>query len=95
VTPIPWREHATLIRTNGASIYEGGRQIVAEGPLYRMLDLADTLVPAELQRHFITLPDRRAAPFRYDPAAIAALLGRLDRPGAMELFNARCASGRR
>lgn len=95
MTPIPWRDEATLIRFNDASIHEGGRVIVAEGPLYRVLDIADRLAPAELGRHFITLPDRRTPPFRFDGEAIGNLLGRLDRPGALELLNARGAAMRR
>lgn len=93
MTAIPWHDHTTLIRTTAASIHEGGRTIVAEGPLHRMLDIADALVPAELDRHFIALPDRGAAPFRYNAEAIRALLGRLDRPGALALV-ARCAGAR-
>ncbi|HEU0045268.1 hypothetical protein [Sphingomonas sp.] len=95
MTPIPWRDDAALIRTNGASIHDGGRVIVAEGPLYRVLDIADRLAPAELGRHFITLPDRRTAPFRFEGEAIRNLLGRLDRPGALELLNARGAAALR
>ena len=89
MTPIPWRDDATLIRTTDASIHNGGRVIVAEGPLYRVLDIADRLAPAELGKHYIALPDRRVAPFRYEGEAIRNLLGRLDRPGALELLNAR------
>lgn len=82
LSPIPWHDHATLIRTTDASIHEGGRTIVAEAPLHRLVELASALSPHELERHFITLPDRRAAPYRFDGAGIHALLGRLDRPGA-------------
>ena len=81
VQPIPWHEAATLVRLGTARLTEGGRAIVAEGPLHRLLAIADTLSPAELAHHFIALPDRRHAPFRFDSAAIAALLGRADRPG--------------
>ena len=94
MTPIPWRDAAVLIRTTGAEIHEGGRAIVAEGPLYHMLDLADALSPEELGRHYVTLPDRRTAPFRFDGDGIRALLGRLDRPGVLDLLNARGAFAR-
>ena len=83
MTPIPWHAEATLVRTTDAGVSDGGRAIVAEGPLHRVLLHADTLPPAELERHFVALPERRAPPFRYDAAAIQALLGRLDRPGAV------------
>ena len=86
---IPWREDAVLIRTTGAAVVDGGRVIVAEGPLYRLLDIADALKVDEIARHYIALPDRRVAPFRYDGDAIRQLLGRLDRPGALDLLNAR------
>lgn len=92
MTPIPWREQATLIRTSGASIHDGGRVIVAEATLYRLLDLVDGFALDELQRHYITLPDRRTAPFRYDGEAIRGLLGRLDRPGVLESLHARGAT---
>lgn len=89
MTRIPWREEAVLIRTTGAAVVEGGRVIVAEGPLYRLLDIADTLKVDEIARHYIALPDRRVPPFRFDGDAIRQLLGRMDRPGALELLNAR------
>ena len=95
MTSIPWRDDAVLIRTSNAGIHDGGRAIVAEGPLYRLLDTADLLDPDELGRHYITLPDRRTPPFRYDGAAIRTLLGRLDRPGTLNLLQARAASARR
>ena len=79
--PIPWQDAATLVRVADARLTEGGRSIVAEGPLHHLLTLADRLPPAELAQHFITLPDRRAAPFRFDAEGIAGLLGRIDRPG--------------
>ena len=80
--PIPWHEAATLVRLGSARLTEGGRAIVAEGPLHRLLALADTLSPADLACHFIALPDRCRAPFRLDAAAIVGLLGRTDRPGS-------------
>lgn len=92
MTPIPWRDQAALIRTSGASIHDGGRVIVAEGPLFRLLELADALPPELLARHYITLPDRRTAPFRYDGEAIRALLGRIDRPGGFTPPHARQAT---
>lgn len=79
--PIPWQDAATLVRLGDARVTEGGRSIVAEGPLHRLLALADCLPAAELSRHFIALPDRRHAPFRFDAPAIVGLLGRADRPG--------------
>ena len=79
--PIPWHDAATLVRLGDARLTEGGRAIVAEGPLHRLVAIADRLPPAELARHFITLPDRRHAPFRFDADAITGLLGRVDRPG--------------
>lgn len=91
MTPIPWRDQATLIRTSGASIHDGGRVIVAEAPLFRLLDLVDGFESDELPRHYIALPDRRTAPFRFDGDAIRSLLGRLDRPGVLDLLNARGA----
>ncbi|WP_425230417.1 hypothetical protein [Sphingomonas sp.] len=94
MSPIPWRDHAALIRTTDASIHDGGRAIVAEGPLHRVVELANDLPPAELDRHFISLPDRHAAPYRFEGAAIHALLGRLDRPGALD-FMTRQAAARR
>ena len=81
VHSIPWQEAATMVRIADEQLTEGGRTIVAEGPLHRVLALADRLSPAELQRHFIALPDRRAAPFRFDADGITGLLGRIDRPG--------------
>ena len=69
------------MRLGDEQLTEGGRRIVAEGPLHRVLALADTLPAAELRRHFIAMPDRGAAPFRFDAAGIAGLLGRMDRPG--------------
>lgn len=92
---IPWRDQAALIRTSGASIHDGGRVIVAEGPLHYLLDLADSFAGDEIGRHYITLPDRRAPPFRFEGEAIRNLLGRLDRPGALDLLNARCAAAAR
>lgn len=89
VTSIPWRDQAVLIRTSAASIHDGGRAIVAEGPLHRVLAIADELSADEVERHYITLPDRRVAPFRYDGEAIRTLLGRLDRPGAFDLFKSQ------
>lgn len=86
MTSIPWRDESVLVRTSGASIHDGGRVIVAEGPLHRLLALADALSPDELARHYITLPDRRTPPFRYDGDGITSLLGRLDRPGALRLL---------
>lgn len=86
---IPWREEAVLVRTTGASVQDGGRVIVGEGPLFRLLDIADALPPAEIGRYFITLPDRRTPPFRFEGEAIVRLLGRMDRPGALALLNAR------
>lgn len=80
---IPWRDQATLVRTSGAAIHDGGRVIVAEGPLHRLLAIADALAADELDRHFIALPDRGAPPYRFEGAAIRGLLGRIDRPGAM------------
>lgn len=88
---IPWHDQATLIRTTDASIHDGGRTIVAEAPLHRLVELASTIPPAELDRHYITLPDRRAAPYRFDGAGINALLGRLDRPGAFNFTTGRPA----
>lgn len=79
--PIPWHDSATMIRLSDERLTEGGRAIVAEGPLHRLLTLADSLPPAELERHFIALPDRQAAPFRFDAEAIGRLLRRGDRPG--------------
>ena len=87
MTSIPWREDAVLVRASGASIHDGGRVIVAEGPLHRLLGLADALAPDELARHYIALPDRRVPPFRYDGEGIRMLLGRLDRPGALTLLS--------
>lgn len=94
MSPIPWHEHATLIRTTDASIHDGGRSIVAEAPLHRLVELASAMTPAELDRHFITLPDRRAAPFRFDGTAIHGLLGRLDRPGAVDFLSRQAAARR-
>lgn len=94
MAPIPWHDHATLIRTSDASVSDGGRAIVAEAPLHRLVELASGFAPAELDRHFIALPDRRAAPFRFDGAALQALLGRFDRPGASDFLGWR-AQGRR
>ena len=92
MTPIPWRDQATLIRTSGASIHEGGRVIVAEAPLHRLIELVDGFAADELRRHYITLPDRGVAPFRYDGDAIRGLLGRLDRPGVIESLQARAGA---
>lgn len=78
---IPWNDAATLVRLGDGHLTEGGRTVVAEGPLHRVLALVDSWPAGEVQRHFIALPDRGAAPFRYDAPAIAALLGRADRPG--------------
>ena len=89
---VPWREQAVLIRTSDASVQDGGRVIVDEGPLFRLLDMADALEPAEIERHFITLPDRHTPPFRYEGEAITQLLGRMDRPGALALLNLRGAA---
>lgn len=86
MTPIPWRDQAVLIRTSAASIHDGGRAIVAEGPLHRVLDIADGFAGDEIERHYITLPDRRVPPFRFEGEAIRNLLGRLDRPGAFDRF---------
>lgn len=86
---IPWRDQAVLIRTSGASIHDGGRVIVAEGPLFKLVDLADALEPDELTRHYITLPDRRVAPFRFECDAVRSLLGRIDRPGAFDHLHMR------
>lgn len=92
---IPWSEAAVLIRTNGASVHEGGRVIVGEGPLYQLLDIADALAPKDVERHYIALPERRTPPFRYEGDAIVQLLGRMDRPGTLALLNARGASAMR
>ena len=89
VNRIPWREDAVLIRTSGASIADGGRVIVAEGPLYRLLDIADTFRVDEIERHYIAMPERHVPPFRYEGLAIRQLLGRMDRPGALDLLNIR------
>lgn len=95
MTLIPWRDQAVLIRTTSASIHDGGRTIVAEGPLHRLLDIADALAPDELPRHYIALPDRGAPPFRFDGEAVRNLLGRLDRPGALDLVARQAAAARR
>ena len=92
---IPWREPAVLIRTNGASVHEGGRIIVGEGPLFQLLDLADALAPKDVERHYIALPERRTPPFRYAGEQIVQLLGRMDRPGMLETLNARGGSAMR
>lgn len=89
MSPIPWHDQATLIRTTDASIHDGGRTIVAEAPLHRLVELASAMPPTELERHYITLPDRRAAPYRFDGAGINTLLGRLDRPGAFNFMTGR------
>lgn len=94
MSPIPWHDHATLIRTTDASIHDGGRSIVAEAPLHRLVELASGLSPAELDHHFIALPDRRAAPFRFDGTAIHALLGRLDRPGVADFLSRQVVARR-
>ncbi|WP_419809407.1 hypothetical protein [Sphingomonas sp.] len=86
MSPIPWHDQATLIRTTDASIHDGGRSIVAEAPLHRLVQMVSDFSPAELSQHFITLPDRRAAPYRFDGDGIHALLGRLDRPGAFDFL---------
>ncbi len=78
---IPWNELATLVRitdrSNGA---EADRQILFEGPLYRVIaKVAGT--PKEGRRGFsVSLPDRRVRPHTFDGHALLALIADPTRP---------------
>lgn len=78
---IPWNELATLIRitdrTNGA---EAAREILFEGPLFRVVaKVAGT--PKEARRGFsVSLPDRRVRPHTFDGHALSALVTDPTRP---------------
>lgn len=78
--PVPWNEHATLVRFGVGTIESGAREVLAEGPLHRMLTLAGALPRDQRRELLIALPDRGRPPFRYQGEGLDALLIRPDRP---------------
>ncbi|WP_156362099.1 hypothetical protein [Sphingomonas sp. Leaf208] len=78
---IPWNELATLIRIKGrTNEAEADREILFEGPLYRVIEkVAGT--PVEARRGFsVSLPDRKVRPHTFDGHALLALIADLKRP---------------
>ena len=69
---IPWRDAAVLLLRSEHDSAE--RDIVAEGSLRDVVDRIAASKVGEIPRLIISLPDRRAPPFRYDGAAIHELV---------------------
>jgi hypothetical protein len=78
---IPWRDAAVLLlrRDHGA----GERDIVAEGTLRDLVDRIATAMAGDIPRMTISLPDRRAPPFRYEGTKIHELVRSRNAGGAV------------
>ncbi|KQN33588.1 hypothetical protein ASE88_00720 [Sphingomonas sp. Leaf38] len=76
---IPWNELATLIRIKDrTSNAAADREILFEGPLYRVIEkVSDT--PIEARRGYsVSLPDRRVRPHTFDEHALVAMIADLN-----------------
>jgi len=76
---VPWNELATLIRIKDRTgNTEADREILFEGPLYRVIEkVAGT--PIEARRGYsVSLPDRRVRPHTFDGHALVALIADLN-----------------
>jgi hypothetical protein len=71
---IPWNDHAVASR-DGVD----GREIVVQGPLHIVVAFLATKSLVEQRRTLIALPDRNAAPRRYDGDRIQSLAAYLHR----------------
>lgn len=69
---IPWSEAAVLLLRSEQG--DGDRDIVAEGSLRDVVDRVAASKVGDIPRLLISLPDRRAPPFRYDGTAIHELV---------------------
>ena len=69
---IPWNDAAALLLRSEHDSAE--RDIVAEGNLRDLVDGIAASKVGDIPRLMISLPDRRAQPFRYDGAAIHELV---------------------
>lgn len=78
--PVPWNDHATLVHFRVGTIESGAREVLAEGPLHRMIELAAELPSAQRCELLLALPDRRQPPFRYQGEELKTLIARPDRP---------------
>ena len=78
MSDIPWNELAVVVRKPERGPL-GEREIVAEGMLGEVLDEIGRSLVDQLSRLIISMPDRSAPPYRFDPAEIADLLRRRNR----------------
>ncbi|MDB5673082.1 MAG: hypothetical protein JWM65_64 [Sphingomonas bacterium] len=69
---IPWNDTAVLLLRSEHDAAE--RDIVAEGNLRDVVDRIAASKVGDIPRLIISLPDRRAQPFRYDGTAIHELV---------------------
>lgn len=76
---IPWNELATLIRIKDrTSSAEADREILFEGPLYKVIEKV-AATPIEARRGYsVSLPDRRVRPHTFDGHALGALIADLN-----------------
>lgn len=72
-----WTDTATLVRH---SVDAQPRELMAEGPLWRVLLILAQRPRSELDGLLIAFPDRGAAPYSLDGTAIVALLNDPTRP---------------
>lgn len=72
-----WSDTASLVRV---LVGDNGRELISEGPLWRILLLLEHWSTDRLAEIFVALPDRGAAPYRLDATALRLLLQDPERP---------------
>lgn len=72
-----WSDTASLVRL---AIGDDERELISEGPLWKVLLHLETWTADKLAKIFVALPDRGAAPYRLDASALRSLLDDPKRP---------------
>lgn len=90
---ISWNEDAVAVmRPRDGGKASGDLEVVAQGPLTRVIDAIAAGFASDIGRMRISFPDRRQPPFRYEGVEIAALLAERARVAAGARLNASAAA---
>lgn len=76
----PWKENATLVRTDAASQTDDPSTIILfEGPLLALAMKVQAMKPLERRGLRLSLPDRHVRPHTFQDDALAALVDSIPR----------------
>lgn len=90
---ISWNEDAVAaVRPRDCDKASGDLEVVAQGPLTRVLDTIAAGFAGDISRMRISFPDRRKPPYRYEGAEIAALLAERGRATTAAMLNSSAAT---